>query len=179
MGEDCRTTEELIKDREGRTKYPVIHKGRTLCGVIINNEKFNEGTGMSKRDGSTMDVKRMTELLNAYGVEFNKKFNVTAKGMKDALSEMKEWDLDAYSGLIVVIMTHGGKGNTLCGSDGRQVELKDLAKIFNSAECEGLKNKPKMFIINSCRGKGEDVTVQREGSQPPAASHDDSKHEYY
>ena len=178
MGKDSRTTEELIKDREGRTKYPVIRKERTLCGVIINIEKFDEGTGMSKRDGSAKDVKRMAELLNVYGVEFNRKINVTAKGMKDALSEIKDWDLDTFSGLIVVIMTHGGKGNTLCGRDGQLVELKDLAKIFNSAECEGLKDKPKMFIINSCRGKRED-TAQRDSTQPPAASHDDSKDKCY
>ena len=165
-------TKYTIEDRQAKTKYPVIHRGHPLCGVIINIENFDT---LKKRDGSARDVKQIMDLLDTYGVQYNKEINSTAEGMKDALVKLKEWDLPSYSGLIVTIMTHGGAGNTLYGKDGRKVQLKELAKIFNSAECEGLRNKPKIFIVNACRGSKEDI-AERDSIQMPEDSLDQSKY---
>ena len=173
MGTNGTTTISTIEDRQRNTKYPVIHKDHPLCGVIINIENFDTPSLM-KRDGSAKDMKRIMGLLDTYGVEYNKEINITAEGMKDTLIKLKEWDLGSYSGLIVTIMTHGGVGNALFGKDGKTVQLKELAKIFSSAECEGLRNKPKIFIVNACRGSKEDI-AERDSIQIPKDSLDDSK----
>ena len=139
----------------------MIHKKQSLCGVIIGNEKFPT---LPKLDGMSVDVEKMRNFLSAYGIHCNIEVDVKAKEMKEALERLKRRGLSKYSGLIVTIMSHGGEGNTLIGSDGKSVQLKELAEIFNSAECEDLKDKPKIFIINACRGCRQD-SVQRQGHQ--------------
>lgn len=103
-----------------------------------------------------VDVEKMRDFLSAYGIHCNVEENIKAKEMKDALIKLKRRNLSKYSGLIVTIMTHGGEGNTLYGADGKSIQLKELVEIFNSAECEGLKDKPKIFIMNACRGSRQD-----------------------
>lgn len=154
----------------------MIHKGHPLCGIIINIKDFDDPDKLKKREGSDEDVKKMTELLNMYGVDLSKAKNVTAAGMEEALTNLKEWELSTYSGLIVTIMTHGGPGNTLYGRDGKKIQLKKLAQIFNSAECKDLKGKPKIFIINACRGHKENVAERdSDHDQIPQSSLDNSK----
>ena len=167
-GDENKTTEDIIKDRETRTKYPVVHKEQSPCGVIIANEHFDN---LPNLDGMGADVKKMRDFLSAYGIHCNVEKDANAKEMKEALIKLKRQDLS--NGLVVTIMTHGGKGNTLYGTDGKPVLLKELAEIFNSAECENI---PKIFIINACRGHKQN-SVQRLGQQKSQKL--DSKYKQY
>ena len=138
----------------------MVHEGLPLCGIVIGNEKFDE-RNLPNLDGIDIDVEKMAKFLRTYGVHFNEERDLKAEEMTAALERLKRWDFSKYSGLIVSILTHGGEGNTLYGSDGKFVYLQKLADIFNSVECKGLKDKPKIFITNACRGRKQDSAMSQ------------------
>ena len=84
------------------------------------------------------------------------------KGQKIAAKILENPLSSNYSGLMVFIMTHGGEGGQLYGSDGEAVVTKDIATLFNASNCTVLHEKPKIFIIQACRGGEEDHGAKRE-----------------
>lgn len=48
-------------------------------------------------------------------------------------------------------MSHGEKG-FIKMKDGEKVSLEDIFEMFNNKNCPALQEKPKIFIIQACRG---------------------------
>ena len=53
--------------------------------------------------------------------------------------------------LIVVLMSHGSNGR-IAGVDSTKRNILSLVNFFNGDQCPAMLNKPKMFIVNACRG---------------------------
>jgi hypothetical protein len=53
--------------------------------------------------------------------------------------------------LIVVLMSHGNNED-IYGVDCDKREIMSLVKFFDRDRCPAMKHKPKMFIVNACRG---------------------------
>lgn len=52
---------------------------------------------------------------------------------------------------VVVVMTHG-QYDELAGSDGNYISTHEFISCFNSESAPLLAGKPKLFIIQACRG---------------------------
>ncbi|XP_038841689.1 caspase-14-like [Salvelinus namaycush] len=61
---------------------------------------------------------------------------------------------DGVSCLVVVIMCHGRLGHIFL-SDGKEIELEEIYQMFNNSQCPALHKKPKLFIVQACRGVKE------------------------
>ena len=70
-----------------------------------------------------------------------------------------EKPLSEYNGVCVCIMTHGEKDDILIGSDGELVQLNEIASYFNAQNCFALRNKPKIFLVEACRGEKDDPII--------------------
>ncbi len=71
-----------------------------------------------------------------------------------AVTERDRHDHESSDLFIFVAMSHGTEGCFL-GSDGEDVNIyDDIIKQFRSDMCEGLMDKPKVFIFQQCRGTG-------------------------
>ncbi|KAI0241407.1 Caspase-3 [Lamellibrachia satsuma] len=80
--------------------------------------------------------------------------------MKCILSEVAKEDHSKYDCFMCAILSHGGPEH-VSGID-ENVIIHDLVKPFKGKQCPTLLDKPKVFIIQACRGKKVDLGVEIE-----------------
>ena len=68
---------------------------------------------------------------------------------KEAASELHE-NADAF---FCIILSHG-KFEGVCGTDGNTIPIERITEKFDAKNCPNLRHKPKIFIIQSCKGGG-------------------------
>ena len=65
---------------------------------------------------------------------------------------------------MIAILSHGWKGNVIFGTDGcvgdqncpkegTFITTDDLRQLFSASICRAMEGKPKLFIIQACRGR--------------------------
>ncbi|XP_027703681.1 caspase-14-like isoform X3 [Vombatus ursinus] len=72
---------------------------------------------------------------------------------------------DDVSCCLVTLMAHGGKGVIKTVLDER-VNLSDIFGMFNNENCPALQKKPKIFVIQACRGDRRDGGVVQADDEP-------------
>ena len=94
------------------------------------------------------------------------------RAIKESTLKILEKPLSAYHGLIVFIMTHGREGGKLFGSDGKHVTVEEIASLFNAINCPELIDKPKIFVIQACRGDRDEHGATRDGGHSLSTTSD-------
>ncbi|XP_060035814.1 uncharacterized protein LOC103111356 [Erinaceus europaeus] len=145
--------------------YPIMPRSeRKRLALIICNIEFEH---LSKRTGADVDIRGMTALLEGLGYSVDVKKSLTAS---DMIGELKAFaarpehkDSDSA---FVVFMSHGIREG-ICGKN-YSADIPDVLHVdtifrsLNTQNCPGLKDKPKVIIIQACRGEGQGVTWVRD-----------------
>ena len=76
------------------------------------------------------------------------------KNVCQKFADMYHSDCDSF---VCVILSHGEEG-IVFGTD-KAVQIKDLSDMFKPDRCPSLAGKPKLFIIQACRGHQTDPGV--------------------
>jgi hypothetical protein len=142
-------------DPNDPTIYKMERSPRGLC-LIINNEEFNN---MTTRHGSTRDAQRLKNVFKKLHFHVELKQNLTRDQMIEAIEDAKQYPYhkkaDAF---VLIILSHGGEGGKIYGVDatdagnGYLIVNRDITVNFNDRHLPYLREKPKMFFINACRG---------------------------
>lgn len=69
----------------------------------------------------------------------------------DALKSFRNKLSDDVSFLAMFIMAHGGLGHIEV-NDEEILDLEEIYKMFNNSQCPALREKPKLFVVQACRG---------------------------
>ena len=77
------------------------------------------------------------------------------RSFRDGLNEIK----DGVGCCLVTLMSHGEEG-FLKMNNGEKVSLESIFEMFNNKNCPALQEKPKIFIIQACRGERRDIGVE-------------------
>lgn len=77
---------------------------------------------------------------------------------KKAILSNRRVDFNKYSCFMAFIMSHGNRKG-IAGTDGKQVKVDTLSGYITPKECEVLKDKPKIFFIQACRGSNVDIMM--------------------
>ncbi|XP_014640506.1 PREDICTED: caspase-13-like [Ceratotherium simum simum] len=164
---------ELHEKEVGRI-YPIREKGdRTRQALIICNTEFDH---LPRRDESNHDIIGMKGLLEDRDYSVHVKENLTAKAMELMLrSFAARPEHRSSDSTFLVFMSHGildGICGTMHSDEKPDVLSYDtIFQIFNNRNCSHLKDKPKVIIIQACRGANSgELWV----SDSPAASADSS-----
>ena len=128
---------------------------RGLC-LIINNKNFHDAR--ANRKGSEIDERNLEELFEELSFTVRVKNDLTWIQMRQVAIEFAKKDHSEFDAFVFIIMSHGGNKDVIEGVDGRNIRIEDLMCEFTSAKCPTLRNKPKLFIIQTCRG-GHTSTV--------------------
>ncbi|KAF1396931.1 Caspase-1, partial [Spheniscus humboldti] len=159
--------------------YPIHlpRETRTRRALLICNIEFEH---LSRRDGAEVDVEGMMKLLEGLGYVVDVHRNLTSQGMatvmKDFANRKEHWTSDST---FLVFMSHGVRAG-LCGtkSKGETTDILSVDTIyekFNNKCCRALLGKPKVVIIQSCRG-GKVGSVMVSDSADPAMPTPGSAH---
>lgn len=83
--------------------------------------------------------------------------DLKASQMRNVCSKMGARDHSECDCFICVILSHGEEG-VVYGTD-KSLEIKELVRYFKGDVCPSLVGKPKIFIIQACRGYQTDPGV--------------------
>lgn len=129
----------------------------TPRGLIFmkNFEKF-DNPEFSHRKGSEVDYANLLKLFREMGYKKSPKYCETGRITQDkflndlgAFSKLEEHKM--YDSCIIILMSHGVRDKTFVCSDGVEVDLMQVYSMFSNANCDHLRNKPKIFILQFCR----------------------------
>uniref|UniRef100_A0A667YDM0 Caspase a n=1 Tax=Myripristis murdjan TaxID=586833 RepID=A0A667YDM0_9TELE len=159
-------TDKLVGQLEtSDMAYPVMPKSnRTRVALLINVRNFVNKKWI--REGSEKDDAAMATLLTALGYrvvrpETGEPMKYTGEDIDKAVKDFAQLpDLSQTDSVIVVIMSHGIMG-AVYGSRGKAVNPNEKDDLFpidnifeylNAKNCPALRDKPKVIIIQACRG---------------------------
>ncbi|XP_004632683.1 caspase-14 [Octodon degus] len=119
------------------------------------------------REGSEVDLKALESMFRHLGFESTMKRDPTAQQFQEEMEKFQQaidnWE-EPVSCAFVVLMAHGDEG-LLEGEDGEMVRLDDLFQVLNNKNCQALRAKPKVFIVQACRGEHRDPGEAVGGSE--------------
>lgn len=135
--------------------------------VLIVNDRFRR---QSPRDGAKWDLQKTKQIASKLGFRiFNSNHctNLTKRETISILRQAQNMDHSDSDCFILVISTHGlempnprAKGkldHVIVCSDDQLIFTSNILEMFNEKNCPSLKNKPKIFFIQACRGEKFDT----------------------
>ncbi|CAI9722935.1 caspasecaspase-3-like [Octopus vulgaris] len=150
--------ESVEKNNESvSTRYDMDRNKENLA-LIINNESFDESTGMSYRQGSDRDASAIKKALKSLHFKGIDRKNLSVKEMTQIFTDISTMDHTKHNCFVCVILTHGEDDNQIFGTDGK-VSLDTLVEMLLPDRCPSLIGKPKLFFIQACRGTKLDSGV--------------------
>ncbi|XP_068952229.1 caspase-3-like [Petaurus breviceps papuanus] len=137
--------------------YKMDYPEMGLC-VIINNKNFHSSTGMSFRSGSDVDAAQLRDVFTSLKYEVREKKDLAREEIIKLMYNVSKEDHSQRSSFVCVILSHGEE-EVIFGTD-EHFELKELTRFFKGDKCRSLTGKPKLFIIQACRGTELDCGVE-------------------
>ncbi|KAG7333657.1 hypothetical protein KOW79_002064 [Hemibagrus wyckioides] len=137
-------------------EYNMKHKRRGLA-LIFNQENFYWQLRLYPRSGTNADrdnLKRRFEKLDFEVKVYNDKKQEEVVHIISEAAKANHVDADCF---VCVFLSHGENGHVYA-NDG-QIEIKDITSLFRGDKCPSLVGKPKIFILQACRGDKHDDPV--------------------
>ncbi|XP_063150785.1 caspase-2 [Candoia aspera] len=149
--------------------YKLKSQPRGLA-LILSNVHFSNETDLEFRSGGNVDHAALDMLFKHLGYQVVVRHDRTAQEMQEELGNFSKHpahrDLDSC---IVSLLSHGIEGGVY-GVDGKLLQLQEIFRLFDNANCPNLQNKPKMFFIQACRGDETDRGVDQIDGNDRASS---------
>ncbi|XP_036975496.1 caspase-1-like isoform X2 [Acanthopagrus latus] len=163
-----------VADKLSNTNiYPVTKKSiENRVALLITNINFTDRT--LNRYGADRDEANMKNVLRGLGYEVVPHRDLTGDAIGAAIRKFSEHPkLKETDSVVVVIMSHGKLGSVL-GVDWKkktsgdekpdEFPINDIYKHLGPEECEALTNKPKIIIIQACRGEEDGSVPVKDGA---------------
>ncbi|KAM7140146.1 caspase-14 [Molossus nigricans] len=141
------------------------------------------------REGSEADLVALERMFQQLGFESTMKKDPTAQQFQEELEKFQQ-AIDARKDFVscafVVLMAHGLEGH-LEGEDEQMVNLENLFTVLNNKNCEALRAKPKVYIVQACRGEhrdpgervgGDNIAMITQDSDQTIPTYTDTLHVY-
>ncbi|XP_071840142.1 caspase-3-like isoform X1 [Apostichopus japonicus] len=124
--------------------------------LIINNMKFRT---MPERRGTEVDGRNLHHVFKELGFNVDTKTNVKGQEMATFIREFAKMNHSTFDCVILAILTHGVEG-ALYGVDEKKLAVEDVFKYFDATRAPTLIGKPKIVILQACRGERFDKGVE-------------------
>uniref|UniRef100_UPI00358EAFED caspase-2 n=1 Tax=Myxine glutinosa TaxID=7769 RepID=UPI00358EAFED len=153
------TTKEFYL-QHAPTAYCMRAKPRGLA-LLLSNVDFLEGLGLDRRAGGEIDRANIEVLLEQLGLSVSTLHNLKGKEMEVELTKFARKEEHSEADMAaVVILSHGIDG-AVYGADGALLSVERVFSLFDNGSCPRLQQKPKVFLIQACRGGELDHGVEQ------------------
>lgn len=125
---------------------------RGFC-LIFNNMSFKDKN--LDRHGANFDEGKLRDLFGKLHFKVCIGKDKDKHQMERICARLGGKDHTQYDAFVCIIMSHGTSGDKIMGVDGRTIAIEDLMSEFNAVRCPSLTNKPKIFLVQACRGSEE------------------------
>eukprot|EP01084_Bolivina_argentea_P070882 128887_1 len=179
----CRNIESgdwLNQDDEKIEKY-VVSKALVL---IICVSKYDNNKSYDNLEGTKIDRRNMIKLFDKrYGYEVisNENDRIDRDDCIDLLSKCrgeltKKANKNKYQALFVIFSCHGND-QYLVFSDSKMMCRDKIYEWFNGSNVPFMSNKPKIIVMDACRGKNLPIPVPNNNKKPKKLKgNDDEAH---
>uniref|UniRef100_A0A8C8RNC9 Caspase-6 n=1 Tax=Pelusios castaneus TaxID=367368 RepID=A0A8C8RNC9_9SAUR len=137
-------------------QYKMNHRRRGIA-LIFNHERFFWHLMLPERRGTNADRQNLNRSLTELGFEV-RCFDDLKAG--DVLQKIYEVSMDNHNDadcFVCVFLSHG-EDNHVYAYDAK-IKIQTLTQMFRGDQCPTLVGKPKIFIIQACRGDKHDEPV--------------------
>ncbi|XP_062334896.1 caspase-6-like [Osmerus eperlanus] len=137
-------------------EYSMEHKQRGTA-LIFNQERFFWRLGMNERHGTNADRYNLEKRFKDLGFDVQAYDNLKLDEVLNTISEASEAshvDADCF---VCVFLSHG-ENDHVYAYDGK-IYIQDVISLFKGNKCKSLVGKPKIFILQACRGDKHDDPV--------------------
>ncbi|CAL9700039.1 unnamed protein product [Knipowitschia caucasica] len=138
-------------------EYKMSSKRRGLA-IIFNQEHFYWRLGMNIRSGTNADRYNLERRLKALNFDVRVYENHKQMEILDILCEAAESNHSDADCFMLIFLSHGEQDH-IYAYDGK-IRIQDITAMFKGDKCKSLVGKPKILIIQACRGDKHDVPVK-------------------
>ncbi|RWS22327.1 hypothetical protein B4U80_13574, partial [Leptotrombidium deliense] len=124
-----------------------------LCYILNNCNSTNNN--LIKRRGTHEDADKMQQTFEKLGYRVRVIEPTSTEQMYNIRDECVSDEIEKYKSLVIILLTNGNRINhrdIIIGPDGKYFKFHLFLENFNDENCAQLKNKPKLFIVQSSRG---------------------------
>uniref|UniRef100_A0A8K9VAF7 Caspase family p20 domain-containing protein n=1 Tax=Oncorhynchus mykiss TaxID=8022 RepID=A0A8K9VAF7_ONCMY len=136
--------------------YDMSGQRRALLLIVRDKEKMK-----SNRCGFDVDRQTMEKFFEGFGFQYHSVLDETAQEMKEEVINFRN-GINSSSGnisCVFVVTSSHGRRDGIIGADKKTPAVKDIIEPFGDELCPKTKGKPKVFIIDACRGSNHDTGV--------------------
>ncbi|KAK3593302.1 hypothetical protein CHS0354_031361 [Potamilus streckersoni] len=148
-------------------QYDFTHPHRGYA-VLIVNQHFSR---LDARHGANVDVQNTMMVLRKLGFFIKNKqfFDLDKQSALAVLRDAKDSDHSRMDSFAFIISSHGNElespssgkiEHVIYFSDDQYIFTNDILKMFSDENCPSLKEKPKLFFIQACRGTKTDSGIK-------------------
>ncbi|NXM35084.1 CASP6 protein, partial [Oxyruncus cristatus] len=137
-------------------QYKMNHQRRGIA-LIFNHEYFFWHLKLPERRGTFADRNNLQRSLTDLGFEVRVFDDLKAE---DVLQKIYEASMDDHSNadcFVCVFLSHG-ENDHIYAHDAN-IKIEKITDMFRGDKCQSLVGKPKIFIIQACRGDKHDDPV--------------------
>ncbi|XP_076003772.1 caspase-6-like isoform X3 [Genypterus blacodes] len=125
--------------------------------LIFNQERFYWRLGMNDRHGTNADCYNLQKRFNDLDFDVSVCENYKQVEILDKISEAAEANHADADCFVCVFLSHG-ENDHIYAYDGK-ISIQDITAKFKGDRCKSLVGKPKIFILQACRGDKHDDPV--------------------
>ncbi|XP_033841215.1 caspase-6-like isoform X2 [Periophthalmus magnuspinnatus] len=138
-------------------EYKMTRKRRGLA-IIFNQEHFYWRMGLPIRYGTNADRYNLEKRLKALNFEVKAYENLKQMEILDVLSEAAQSNHSDADCFMLIFLSHGEQDH-IYAFDGK-ISIQDVTAMFKGDKCQSLAGKPKIIILQACRGDKHDNPVK-------------------
>ncbi|XP_055639227.1 caspase-like [Toxorhynchites rutilus septentrionalis] len=144
--------------------YPMNHKNRGKAIIFTHAVFAVPNVKLAVREGGEVDCKMLTESLERLGFDVDLYRDKRLKEILHITEKISSMDHTNSDCLLVAILTHGDEGEIIYAHD-CPYQISSVWTQFTGDRCPSLISKPKIFIIQACRGNELDsgVKIEKDG----------------